>query len=664
MEFAAERMPPSWQEEYREELARTPQAAGLWHAHNLFAQAKIVEAFQQAIRELGRDDVRIAFGSWDFLFLPAADRFLPEGVAFIPLDWMVLRDASVFDAAERRAEVAAVAGHRPVIPIAWAHHDDGNYVGRPYTPQANFHDLLADMKCDGAGFGIIHWTTKPLDLYFASLAAQVWTSRRNEPLEATCRRMAADCLGEAAAEAFGRYLEAWVTTMPKIGRETSDFFIDHGLTDLPGVEAAHRKRIALLDAVDTSALKPGGRQWLDYFRGLERYVLDVYRTEDALTRAKRQYTAGDLEAARRSVAECKPEDVIRRFAEFSRLGGLTRGEQGLVVSMNTRWLPHYVRFRQQVGLEPVRLNFAATSHDLLAQSRGIFTFHFDAGQHVWQTLGTYETGASVFALPDAAAGHTNDVTDAEAEICRSGIESDVPLEVVVAPILRQGSRPRSFDVQGDLPAGRYRLDLLWLDPEFEAAGQRVFDVAWTTSSGRRGVCRFDPVKARYLRVACRGSSANSWNSICEIRCAARLAEASAVSASESVEGYEPAKAVDGDASTRWAAEGREHWIQLALDPDVAFDEVAIDWYEAARRDYDFDLLVSDDGNQWTRLVGRNPLAETSSARIDVARQAGGRNRVLKTSYPLDLDAPGTVRLTLTPVAGKAILSGVMLEPLE
>ena len=79
------------------------EAAKLWHAHNLFAQAKIVEAFQRAVRELGRDDVRIAFGSWDFLFLPAADRFLPEGVALIPLDWMVLRDASVFDAAERRA---------------------------------------------------------------------------------------------------------------------------------------------------------------------------------------------------------------------------------------------------------------------------------------------------------------------------------------------------------------------------------------------------------------------------------------------------------------------------------------------------------------------------------------------------------------------------------
>ena len=523
------------------------------------------------------------------------------------------------------------------------------------------------MKCDGAGFGIIHWMTKPLDLYFESLADQVWASRRNEPLEATCRRMAADCLGESAADAFGRYLEAWVTTMPKIGRETSDFFIDHELADLPGVEAAHRKRMELLDAVDTSSLKPGGRQWLDYFRGLERYVLDVYRTEDALTRAKRQYRAGELDAARRSVAECRPEDVIRRFAEFSRLGGLTRGEQGLVVSMNTRWLPHYVRFRQQVGLEPVRLDFAATSHDLLAQSRGIFTFYFDAAQNVWQTLGTYETGASVFAIPDTAAvGHGDDVTDAEAEVCRTGIESDAPLELVVAPILRQGSRPRSFDVQGDLPAGRYRLNLLWLDPEFDVAGRRVFDVAWTTSSVRQGVCRFDPVKARYLRVACRGSSANAWNSICEIRCAARLADASAVSASGSVEGLRarqgrrrrPRDPLGGRRPRALDSTGaRSRRLRSTKSPStgsrpLAATTTSIFWSPTT-------------ATQWTRLVARKPQAVRRPPPASTSpRQAGGRNRVFKASYPIELDAPGVVRLTLTPVEGKAILSGVVLEPLK
>jgi len=146
MAFSRGSMPQTWQEEYEDELARTPDTAQLWHSHHLFAQAKIVRAFGRALDELNRTDVRLAFGSWDFHFLPAADHFLPQDVALIPLDWMVLRDQSIFDTAERRASVAETAGDRPVIPIAWAHHDDGNYVGRPYTPYSDFSDRLAEMK--------------------------------------------------------------------------------------------------------------------------------------------------------------------------------------------------------------------------------------------------------------------------------------------------------------------------------------------------------------------------------------------------------------------------------------------------------------------------------------------------------------------------------------
>ena len=62
------------------------------------------------------------------------------------------------------------------------------------------------------------------------------------------------------------------------------------------------------------------------------------------------------------MASCRPEQVIEQYAHFSSLGGINRGEQGLVVSMNLRWLTHYVRFRQMLGIEPVRYNFAPTSH--------------------------------------------------------------------------------------------------------------------------------------------------------------------------------------------------------------------------------------------------------------------------------------------------------------
>jgi hypothetical protein len=265
--------------------------------------------------------------------------------------------------------------------------------------------------------------------------------------------------------------------MPKIGRETSDFFIDHELKGLSDVRTAHRGRMALLAAVNRGSLSPQSQAWLDYFAGLERYVLDIYITEDAFNRAKRLYSEGDLAAARAAVADCRPEKVIVHFAGFSRHGGMTRGEQGLVVSMNTRWLTHYIRFRQQLGLEPVRYNFATTSHDPLAQMRGIFTFHFDADRNVWQTLGTEETGRPVRAIPaDTSIKRSSDVTDTEIEICSAGIELDAPLQLDLTPIMSRIGR-RKPSVQGDLPAGRYRLTLLMLESPTESTVKSAVDVS-------------------------------------------------------------------------------------------------------------------------------------------------------------------------------------------
>ncbi len=175
------------------------------------------------------------------------------------------------------------------------------------------------------------------------------------------------------------------------------------------------------------------------------------------------------------MAECHPEPVIEQFAKFSSLGGITRGEQGLVVSLNTRWLSHLVRHRQALGLEPVRLNFAPTSHDPLAQSPGKFTFHFDADRGLWECLGALETGADTFVLPaDTKLTRAEDVPAAWEEIGRAGVESGQPIRWTMRPIMARDSRNRSGPAS--LPPGKYRLRLLLADPSSTAPGQRVFDV--------------------------------------------------------------------------------------------------------------------------------------------------------------------------------------------
>jgi hypothetical protein len=83
----------------------------------------------------------------------------------------------------------------------------------------------------GSGFGIIHWTTRPLDLYFKSTIVQSWQTTRDQPLEQTCEEMAVRSSGDAAKEAGRDYLFSFVTEAPMLGRQTSDRFMNVPLID-------------------------------------------------------------------------------------------------------------------------------------------------------------------------------------------------------------------------------------------------------------------------------------------------------------------------------------------------------------------------------------------------------------------------------------------------
>jgi hypothetical protein len=528
MDFTPAEMPPRWQEEFQAEVARTPDAAKLWHAHNLFGLGKIIRACQHALKETGHNRVQVAAGTWDFKFLAPADRFFPPGVKLIGLDYNVLSGHPQLGDAASREVLRAVGAHRPVLPVIWAHHDDGNYLGRPHTPFAGFASKLADAHA--CGFGIIHWTTRPLDLFFASHARQVWSDSKDEPLSVTCLDTAAKSFGESARDTLAQYLERWVTDAPKFARETGDLLIDRPMTNVEEVVAGCRQRLKLLAAVDQASLTPQQRDRVAYFQGLEEFIAAIHQTHSALQRSQALLKSGDRAGARAAMAECHPEAVIEQFAKFSSLGGITRGEQGLVVSLNLRWLPHYLRQRQALGLEAARFNFAPTSPDKLAQSPGKFTWHFDAHHQIWQTLGAEETGASTFVLPPKAKVTLSaNLPGVDGEICRAGIESGQPIQITLGPVMGGAA----------LPQGDYEVSLLFVKPSATAQGQRVFD--------------------------------------------------------------------------------------LSLGGSLA-----------------------------------SPIRE----RLDLSHPAGGPQRVVEKSYRVKMPRPGRLTLTLTPVTGKALISGAVVQPLE
>ena len=442
MALKAAEMPAAWQEEYKAAVTLRPEAAKFPYSVSLFAIGKIVRAFERALKELGHDHVRLAAGTWNFAFLPSADVFFPPGIPLIGLDYGTLFNKSNLATPESRRKLAEVGAHRPTIPVIWAHHDDGAYIGRPFTPFADFDTKLAEAKA--GGFGIIHWTTRPLDLFFSSHIRQVWERTRNEPLRGSCNEMAARALGDIR---LGEYLERWATGAPIFGRETSDYFIDRPLLDIDAVASGCRERIALLGSEDNDCI--------NYHRGLEQFITAFYETHGLLQRSQTALKSKKLDEARQIMAQCHPEAVIEQFAKLTS-HGITRGEQGLIVSLNTRWLVYFLRQRQILGMEPIRYNFGPTSHDKLAQAPGQYTYFFDAGQKIWETLGEEETGASIFTAPSASD-----------EIARHGLESNKPVTFNLRPITRKVA----------LLAGQYQVRLLLFDPESTAEGQRVFTVS-------------------------------------------------------------------------------------------------------------------------------------------------------------------------------------------
>jgi hypothetical protein len=471
-DLKASDLPAAWQQEFAAGIKRTPEAGKFWRAPGLFAVGKIMRAFDRALKECSASRTTLAAGTWAFEFLPAADLFFQAGVPLIGLDYDVIHGKPQLDAADSRARLREVGAHRPVMPVVWAQHDDGHYLGRPYTPLPEFASKLDDAKA--AGFGVIHWITRPLDLYFESLAKQVWQSTKNQPLGETCHDFAGSMFGVQNREILGVYLTAWITGAPQFSRETGDMLTGGRLTNIANVIVGCHARLGMIGQARTNWLTPEERQNLDYQRGLEEFIAAFYEAQGYLQDSQDVWKKGDLAGAQRIMSQCHPGRVIEQFARFSSIGGITRGEQGSVVSLNTRWLPHIIRHRQALGIEPVRINFAPTSHDPLAQAPGLFTFHFGPGHDLWECWGEDETGASVFRLPSSVTPEMEDSAPAVwREICRAGIENDKPLTLAIEPIM---ARDRAKGKSVPLPPGEYRVRLLLLDPDSTGPGQRVFDV--------------------------------------------------------------------------------------------------------------------------------------------------------------------------------------------
>ncbi len=290
------------------------------------------------------------------------------------------------------------------------------------------------VRAEVPGYGIIHWTTRPLDLYFKSLADQVWNASENETLDTTCQRMAERTFGVAARETATHYLLEWIQGAPQFGRETTDRFIDQWLPEAPAIEGCNQ-RLQILQSLEQQAQSDQAKSWVEYFEDWERFVQAFYRAQGALQRSLEASAGGDWQGARREILAAHPESAIEQYSRTIARGGATKGERGILVSLNLRWLPYFAAQRQALGMEPLRIRFAPTSQEALAQLPGHFTYAFDANHLLWMVLGSAETGADVQAGGDntPCSGGLN--VDHQISVALSGMAGEPipagPLRVTV-----------------------------------------------------------------------------------------------------------------------------------------------------------------------------------------------------------------------------------------
>ncbi|MFC2081451.1 hypothetical protein ACFLR8_04495, partial [Bacteroidota bacterium] len=383
MSFPYEKFPADWKTAYKQKLKEHPEIDDNLMASGTFAYGKLIASLQKARDEI-KPELVISSGSWRFEYVPYADAMYPEQVPLLPLDWQM-----IFDTPESKEILANAGITRDIYPIIWAHHDDHQYIGRPYTPWENLSEMLKERN--SKGFGIIHWTTHPLDLYFTSSGRQVWESTENETIQNTVQSFVKTNFGEN--EELAKYYFKWLTEGPMFGRETSDHFVDLGkqqagnkLESWEEMSFQTKIRLEVLNGIPMVEKN----SYLRYQKAMEEFYLSFFENQQLFVKAFELARKEKWDPAIEIIQKSNPDEAIQKYVDATKTIGFTSSEKALVFSMNARWKADFINLRQRLGLEPVRFKFAPTQHDPLAQAPGHYSYFIDEKGLWWRCLWKHE----------------------------------------------------------------------------------------------------------------------------------------------------------------------------------------------------------------------------------------------------------------------------------
>lgn len=394
--LAVENMPKEWAEEYDRILLNNPSFKKDQATNSFFYIGKVLKAYAKALKEMGREDVKLGLGTWNWVSFPFLDKFIADHVAFYPIDW----DMN-FHTEDARLELAKIRAEREVYPVVWAHHDDHSYIGRPFDPPVDMMEKLKERKAEG--FGILHWTTWPLDMYFKNLSRQTWQQTVNESYKTTIEDYAVHGIGSGSDE-FTDYLKKFYLEAPHFARETSDYFYDMYLNDVGRslfpvydpmsiIESTKGRLDILNNLKDTSV---ANSDIFKYHQKMEEFFVLYFENQQMLIEAAGIWMkGGDMQKMADIIKKTNPEKAILKYAEAIAYGSNTLGEQAIILRLNLNWLPDFVDIKQKAGLVPIKYTFYPTNHEDMAEGAGQYTWYFKKNKSFSMCLGEKETNGGM-----------------------------------------------------------------------------------------------------------------------------------------------------------------------------------------------------------------------------------------------------------------------------
>lgn len=442
-------LPDSWKVEYKHFVQNFLGSENLPQAVSIFAQRKLALTYRQIFNELGREDMKLAIGSWhlynDLKIFETLELFMPRDMKIIILDSEITRSEINLQNQEWIQKLSVIMQKKRYVPIIWAHHDDGEYIGSPFKDFENFYDLLTEVKADG--FGVIHWINRPLDLFFLNHLRQVWSSTQNESAFQTCQFLANGIWHNDAnmAGKIGDYLYDFWSDFPPMSRANSAYVFDSPISrygDPDNILAKIDQRLDLLNGIETKSFDLRQKEFVSYYINYEIFLEMLIENQLMYEKIQDYMEQGAFIEAEKIAMECFPEKTMEQLALTAGESYITNGDMGLLFSLGVRWLPHFIDIKQQLGMEAILINFAPTSHEALAQMPGKETYFLDNKSNYWMVMGEEECGQSLIE---------NTFTFNEyKEIFTQGVLLESPLNIELS----------SIEDQNKLPAGSYELQLM------------------------------------------------------------------------------------------------------------------------------------------------------------------------------------------------------------